>query len=237
MPTVSKEQGLCNPKGFFAIDSQVTTRYEVTLWRWNLFVNSNASDLEWNIVLNNGDRDNQNAYHEFFAVMQTGQDIPFEIKEIVVEGHVRKPTPVLSLLGVESKKTMRGTASGITLRSPYSPAQLVDEDNETDDTTPESEPFEENPFPEESNEEPEPPPAHDGSEEIPNDDSDAAPSPFGTEDVNHDESDDDVESDDAGGCSAHHTQSSMMSALIMALFSLLVYRRLRSRWFSPTLSV
>ena len=193
----------------------------------------------WNgiIVLNNGDRDNQNAYHEFFAVMQTGQDIPFEIKEIVVEGHVRKPTPVLSLLGVESKKTMRATAAGITLRSPYSPEQLVDEDNETDDTTPESETFEENPFPEESNEEPETPPAHDGSEEIPNDDSDAAPSPFGTEDVNDDESDDDVASDDAGGCSAHHTQSSTMSALIMALFSLLVYRRLRSRWFSPTLSV
>ena len=236
--------GSVQVKGHLAIDSQVTTRYEVTLWRWDLFVNSTSRDLEWNLVLNNGDRDKQNAYHEFFAVMQTQQDVPFEIKEIVVEGHVRKPTPILSFLGVESKEVIRGTASGIMLRSPYSPLQQVDETDETSEATPESEPFAEDPFPEESVEEPEPPPPpHDGSEEIPNDNSnsdadnsDAAPSPFGIEeDVNDDQSDDDLESDEAEGCSAHHTQSSTMSALIMALFVLLVYRRLRSRWFSPSL--
>ena len=56
----------------------------MTLYRWEVFVDGNPGEMNWDMVLNTGDRDDQNAYHEYFLVMQTDFDEPFTIDALTV---------------------------------------------------------------------------------------------------------------------------------------------------------
>jgi len=105
-------------KGFLNTDYRVQTRYEVTLYRWQVLVNSNAGTLHWQLVLHSPDREEQNAYHEYFAVMQADAGEPFVIDQIEVGGNVKNPR--FSLLPDEHAHLSVGVRN-LTLRQPMIP--------------------------------------------------------------------------------------------------------------------
>ncbi len=75
-------------KGYLNSEYKVRTQYQVTLWRWEVMVQGSAGHMSWDMVLNSGDREDQNAYHEFFLVMQTELGQPFEISGLEFGGQV-----------------------------------------------------------------------------------------------------------------------------------------------------
>lgn len=111
-------------KGFLSSDYKVSTKYEVTLWRWQLLVNSNAGSLNWALMLNNGDRERQNAYHEFFIVMQAQDGMPFHIDRLEVGGHIKRKIPFWP----DQNRALSASVSDIVLRQPaVSPAPVLDD--------------------------------------------------------------------------------------------------------------
>jgi MYXO-CTERM domain-containing protein len=76
-------------KGYLNSEYKVRTQYQVTLWRWEVMVQGSAGQMSWDMVLNSPDREDQNAYHEFFLVMQTGINQPFEISNLEFGGQVK----------------------------------------------------------------------------------------------------------------------------------------------------
>jgi hypothetical protein len=78
-------------KGYLNSEFTVRTQYQITLWRWEVMVAGSAGHMSWDMVLNSFDREDQNAYHEFFLVMQTGLGEPFEIRDLEFGGQVKDP--------------------------------------------------------------------------------------------------------------------------------------------------
>ena len=72
-------EGTIQAKGFLQGDYKVSAQYQVTLWRWEVDVHATPGTMEWEMYLNTSDRQDQNAYHEFFLVMQSEEDEPFII--------------------------------------------------------------------------------------------------------------------------------------------------------------
>jgi len=104
-------------KGFFNKNYQVQTKYEVTLWRWEIVVHGAAHQIDWQMNLHSKDRDNQNAYHEFFIAMQADQGVPFKLDWLEVGGTVKDPIP----LWWDEHRSMSAAVTGITLRPPQLP--------------------------------------------------------------------------------------------------------------------
>lgn len=75
-------------KGYLDSDFYVSTQYQVTLWRWELAVDGAPHNMRWDMTLHNSDREDENAYHEFFLVMQADAGEPFTIDELDIGGHV-----------------------------------------------------------------------------------------------------------------------------------------------------
>jgi len=78
-------------KGYFNSDYRVQTKYQVTLWRWEMFVHGTPQDISWDFFLNSPDRMDQNAYHEYFLVMQADEDKGFDIDRLQLSGTVTNP--------------------------------------------------------------------------------------------------------------------------------------------------
>jgi len=78
-------------KGYFNSDYRVQTKYQVTLWRWEMFVHGTPQDLSWDLYLDSPDRQDQNAYHEYFLVMQADEDKGFSIDRLQLSGTVTNP--------------------------------------------------------------------------------------------------------------------------------------------------
>jgi MYXO-CTERM domain-containing protein len=76
--------------GHFNGDYNVNTNYEVTLYRWDVFTRNSGNLLEWTLFLRTGDREAQNAYHEYFIAMQTAEGSAFYIDSLEVGGHIKK---------------------------------------------------------------------------------------------------------------------------------------------------
>ena len=81
-------EGTIQAKGFLQGDYKVSAQYQVTLWRWEVDVHATPGSMEWDMYLNTSDRQDQNAYHEFFLVMQSEKDEPFVIDWLEVGGTV-----------------------------------------------------------------------------------------------------------------------------------------------------
>jgi MYXO-CTERM domain-containing protein len=67
-------------KGFMDANAKVSTRYTITLWRWEMLVQGGATDMEWNMSALEPDREHDPAYHEYFLVIQAprGQEARIE---------------------------------------------------------------------------------------------------------------------------------------------------------------
>ena len=66
-------------KGYVSTDYKVSTQYQVTLYRWNMAVRGSPGTMTWDFTLENADREEQNAYHEYFIVMQVDEGEAFTI--------------------------------------------------------------------------------------------------------------------------------------------------------------
>ncbi len=120
-----KAAGDVQAKGFVSSDYRVTTQYQVTLWRWEMEVQGSAGHMDWALTLNSGDRDNENAYHEFFLAMQVEEGEPFTISNMDIVGTVEP--------GFWSgAKTFGLALEGITLYQPDYEAEEEEEDEWTD---------------------------------------------------------------------------------------------------------
>ncbi|MBI4701327.1 MAG: hypothetical protein HY744_09240 [Deltaproteobacteria bacterium] len=104
-------------KGYFSKNYSVQTKYEVTLWRWEVVVHNSADDIEWQMNLHSPDREKQNAYHEFFLVIQADQGKPFHLDWLEVGGAVKKPIP----FWWDEHRALSAAVTGITLYPPQLP--------------------------------------------------------------------------------------------------------------------
>jgi MYXO-CTERM domain-containing protein len=104
-------------KGFLNHDYKVTTQYEVTLWRWEVVVHGSAAQMEWQMNLHSPDREKQNAYHEFFIVMQAEEGVPFKLDWLEVGGSVKKP----KTLWFDEHRSLSSAVTGLVLRKPPMP--------------------------------------------------------------------------------------------------------------------
>ncbi len=81
-------EGTIQAKGFLQGDYKISAQYQVTLWRWEVDVHATPGSMEWEMYLNTSDRQEQNAYHEFFLVMQSEKDEPFVMDWLEIGGTV-----------------------------------------------------------------------------------------------------------------------------------------------------
>ncbi|MDP6932102.1 MAG: MYXO-CTERM sorting domain-containing protein [Myxococcota bacterium] len=121
--------GTVQAKGYYNSEYKVQTLYQVTLWRWEMFVDANPNSMEWNMVLNWGDRAEQNAYHEYFIVMQAEEGEPFEMDWLEVSGTVNNPT----WYWWDEQSDLSAALSGLVLTQPAYDPDDEDEDEDDDD--------------------------------------------------------------------------------------------------------
>jgi MYXO-CTERM domain-containing protein len=104
-------------KGYFNKSYQVQTKYEVTLYRWEIIVHGGAGQIDWQLLLHSGDRERQNAYHEYFIVMQADQGVPFRLDWLEVGGSVKNP----KWYWFDEHRPLSAAVTGIVLRPPQLP--------------------------------------------------------------------------------------------------------------------
>lgn len=75
-------------KGYVNSEFKVATQYQVTLYRWNTVVQGGAGYMDWSVTLENSDRDEQSAYHEYFLVMQVDEGEMFTIDRLDIGGGI-----------------------------------------------------------------------------------------------------------------------------------------------------
>jgi hypothetical protein len=128
-------------KGYFNSEYRVQTKYQVTLWRWEMFVHGTPQDLSWDLYLDSPDRQDQNAYHEYFLVMQADEDKGFTLDRLQLSGTV---TDTLWYWW-DSHSTMSIALNNIQLERPESAWDNWEgsSDNEAPDTEEEEEEVEE----------------------------------------------------------------------------------------------
>jgi MYXO-CTERM domain-containing protein len=123
-----KAAGNVQSKGYVSSDYKVQTQYQVTLWRWDMEVQGSASYMDWDLTLNNTDREMENAYHEYFLVMQVEEGESFTIDNLDVIGTV---DPGWGLWW-NGAKALGMTIEGIELNRPdYTPEGEEDDWNDT----------------------------------------------------------------------------------------------------------
>jgi MYXO-CTERM domain-containing protein len=57
-------------KGFVNANAKVSTRYTITLWRWEMRVQPGATQMTWDLTALDPEHEHDPAYHEYFLVMQ-----------------------------------------------------------------------------------------------------------------------------------------------------------------------
>ncbi len=57
-------------KGFLDSNAKVSTRYTITLWRWEMRVQPGATQMIWDLTALDPEHEHDPAYHEYFLVMQ-----------------------------------------------------------------------------------------------------------------------------------------------------------------------
>jgi MYXO-CTERM domain-containing protein len=70
---------------------QIQTKYQITLWRWEMMVQGTPADMDWDLYLDSWDRQDQNAYHEYMMVMQADEGKGFSLERLELSGTVTDP--------------------------------------------------------------------------------------------------------------------------------------------------
>ena len=81
-------------KGSIEADYRATTNYTVTLYKWEMRVSTSAQDMEWGLVPLDPDRVTDNAYHEYFIVLQGDRDTTVGLDSLQFGGDFRSYNPI-----------------------------------------------------------------------------------------------------------------------------------------------
>jgi hypothetical protein len=84
----NKLEGDVQAKGYVNSEYRVQTQYQVTLYEWDVEVDGSAGKMDWEVVLNTDWRSDENAYHEFFVVVQVEEGEQFTIDNLEIAGTV-----------------------------------------------------------------------------------------------------------------------------------------------------
>jgi uncharacterized protein (TIGR03382 family) len=126
--------GTVQTKGYFNSSYRVDTQYQVTLYRWELEVDGSPGSMNWDMVLNSNqtfggsDRDDNNAYHEYFLVMQADFDEPFTIDALTISAGYDKDWSL-------NESFAEVTLENITLNPPFWSPPAGDDDDDDDVVT------------------------------------------------------------------------------------------------------
>ncbi|HIA01696.1 MAG TPA: hypothetical protein EYN66_07265, partial [Myxococcales bacterium] len=85
-------------KGYVNSDFKVQSQYTITLYKWQILVQSGGEDIHWKMVLlpHDKEKDNQSdsGYYEYFVVFQATRGTPVHIDRIEVGGMFRHDIPL-----------------------------------------------------------------------------------------------------------------------------------------------
>ena len=84
-------QATVQAKGYLNDSFQIQTKYQITLWRWEMMVQGTPADMDWDLYLDSWDRQDQNAYHEYMMVMQADEGKGFSLERLELSGTVTDP--------------------------------------------------------------------------------------------------------------------------------------------------
>jgi hypothetical protein len=87
----TEAEAIVQAKGYMNDSFQIQTKYQITLWRWEMMVQGTPADMDWDLYLDSWDRMEQNAYHEFMIVMQADEDKGFNMERLELSGTANYP--------------------------------------------------------------------------------------------------------------------------------------------------
>ena len=84
-------------KGYVNNDFKVESQYTITLYRWQMLVNSGGQEIHYKLVVLPNDKENDkndSGYYEYFIVIQATRGTPVHIDEIEIGGMFRHTIPL-----------------------------------------------------------------------------------------------------------------------------------------------
>ena len=84
-------------KGYINNDFKVQSQYTITLYKWQMLVQSGGQDIHYKMVVLPHDEDQnqeESGYYEYFIVMQATRGTPVHVDEIEIGGMFRKSVPL-----------------------------------------------------------------------------------------------------------------------------------------------
>ena len=76
-------------KGFIKGSHSVSTKYTITLYKWQVLVSSGADNMRWQMRILKGGNNQDSAYHEYFVVIQAEKGTPVHIPEINIAANFK----------------------------------------------------------------------------------------------------------------------------------------------------
>ena len=104
-------------KGFLNAETRVSTRYTITLWRWEMLVQAGATDMDWALIALSPEHEQDPAYHEYFLVLQAERGVPVRIDHLQFATTMRKRNPLF----FDDFKNLSVRLRNIELSAPNNP--------------------------------------------------------------------------------------------------------------------
>jgi len=76
-------------KGYINGKHSVSTKYTITLYKWQVLVSSGADNMRWQMRILSGGNNQDSAYHEYFVVIQAEKGSPVHIPEIIIAANFK----------------------------------------------------------------------------------------------------------------------------------------------------
>lgn len=106
-------------KGFANANTKVTTKYTITLYRWEMRTQGGGTYISWNLVALDPEHDVDPAYHEYFAVIQAPRGNEVRIEEFgFAAGFRERRGGLLDDLIPDAFENVSVKVSDITLHPP-----------------------------------------------------------------------------------------------------------------------
>ena len=77
-------------KGSADAKFRVSTRYTITLWRWEMRVSAGATDMEWQLTALDPEHSHDPGYHEYFLVLQSERGRPVHLDQLNIGSTLRE---------------------------------------------------------------------------------------------------------------------------------------------------
>jgi hypothetical protein len=76
-------------KGYVSGKHSVSTKYTITLYKWQVLVSSGADNIQWQMRILNGGNNEDSGYHEYFLVIQAEKGTQVWIPEIIIAANFK----------------------------------------------------------------------------------------------------------------------------------------------------